>query len=145
MNTPLIELKGITRSFGQGDLAVPVLKGIDLKIYPGEFVAIMGPSGSGKSTLMNILGCLDQPSSGEYWFDGRDVSALSRDELALLRLRWLRSNAMIFRTSPLWSVLLLAGCAGFQPQPDAGADCCQQSAHPAAPVSRPVRRRGRTG
>lgn len=84
-NTPLIELKGITRSFGQGELAVPVLKGIDLKIYPGEFVAIMGPSGSGKSTLMNILGCLDQPSSGEYWFDGRDVSALSRDELALLR------------------------------------------------------------
>jgi len=84
-NTPLIELKGITRSFGQGDLAVPVLKGIDLKIYPGEFVAIMGPSGSGKSTLMNILGCLDQSSSGEYWFDGRDVSALSRDELALLR------------------------------------------------------------
>ncbi|OZC36136.1 macrolide ABC transporter permease/ATP-binding protein MacB [Marinobacter vinifirmus] len=84
-NTPLIELKGITRSFGQGDLAVPVLKGIDLKIWPGEFVAIMGPSGSGKSTLMNILGCLDQPSSGEYWFDGRDVSALSRDELALLR------------------------------------------------------------
>ena len=84
-NTPLIELKGITRSFGQGDLAVPVLKGIDLKIYPSEFVAIMGPSGSGKSTLMNILGCLDQPSSGEYWFDGRDVSALSRDELALLR------------------------------------------------------------
>ncbi len=84
-NTPLIELKGITRSFGQGDLAVPVLKGIDLKIYPGEFVAIMGPSGSGKSTLMNILGCLDQPSSGEYWFNGRDVSALSRDELALLR------------------------------------------------------------
>ncbi|HBM51013.1 MacB family efflux pump subunit [Marinobacter sp. UBA3607] len=84
-NTPLIELKGITRSFGQGDLAVPVLKGINLKIYPGEFVAIMGPSGSGKSTLMNILGCLDQPSSGEYWFGGRDVSALSRDELALLR------------------------------------------------------------
>ena len=84
-NTPLIELKGITRSFGQGGLAVPVLKGIDLKIWPGEFVAIMGPSGSGKSTLMNILGCLDQPSSGEYWFDGRDVSALSRDELALLR------------------------------------------------------------
>ena len=84
-NTPMIELKGITRSFGQGDLAVPVLKGIDLKIWPGEFVAIMGPSGSGKSTLMNILGCLDQPSSGEYWFDGRDVSALSRDELALLR------------------------------------------------------------
>ncbi|MGP9831423.1 MacB family efflux pump subunit [Marinobacter sp. NSM] len=82
---PLIELRGITRSFGEGELAVPVLKGIDLKIYPGEFVAIMGPSGSGKSTLMNILGCLDQPSSGEYWYDGRDVAALSRDDLALLR------------------------------------------------------------
>ncbi|WP_369611924.1 MacB family efflux pump subunit [Marinobacter sp. RI1] len=82
---PLIELHGITRSFGEGELAVPVLKGIDLKIWPGEFVAIMGPSGSGKSTLMNILGCLDQPSAGQYRFDGRDVSALDRDELALLR------------------------------------------------------------
>ncbi|WP_303289677.1 MacB family efflux pump subunit [Marinobacter sp. SS5-14b] len=83
--TPLIDLRGITRSFGEGELAVPVLKGIDLEIYPGEFVAIMGPSGSGKSTLMNILGCLDQATAGQYWFDGRDVSALSRDELALLR------------------------------------------------------------
>src|SRR5690554_7579000 len=82
---PLIELHGITRSFGEGELAVPVLKGIDLKIWPGEFVAIMGPSGSGKSTLMNILGCLDQPSAGQYRFNGRDVSALDRDELALLR------------------------------------------------------------
>ncbi|BFN14158.1 MacB family efflux pump subunit [Marinobacter sp. RI1] len=81
----MIELHGITRSFGEGELAVPVLKGIDLKIWPGEFVAIMGPSGSGKSTLMNILGCLDQPSAGQYRFDGRDVSALDRDELALLR------------------------------------------------------------
>lgn len=59
---PLIELHGITRSFGEGELAVPVLKGIDLTIWPGEFVAIMGPSGSGKSTLMNILGCLDRPA-----------------------------------------------------------------------------------
>jgi macrolide transport system ATP-binding/permease protein len=61
------------------------LKEVKTQIYPGEFVAIMGPSGSGKSTLMNILGCLDQPTSGEYWYDGRDVSALSRDDLALLR------------------------------------------------------------
>lgn len=83
--TPLIDLRGITRSFGEAELAVPVLKGIDLEIYAGEFVAIMGPSGSGKSTLMNILGCLDQATAGQYWFDGRDVSALSRDELALLR------------------------------------------------------------
>ncbi|CCG95529.1 macrolide transport system ATP-binding/permease protein [Marinobacter nauticus] len=82
---PLIELQDITRSFGEGELAVPVLKGIDLKIWPGEFVAIMGPSGSGKSTLMNILGCLDQPSAGQYRFNGRDVSSLDRDELARLR------------------------------------------------------------
>ncbi|HLV77049.1 MAG TPA: MacB family efflux pump subunit [Marinobacter sp.] len=83
--TPLIELRGISRWFGEGELTVPVLRDIDLRIYPGEFVAIMGPSGSGKSTLMNILGCLDQPSAGQYWFDGRDVSRLSRDDLALLR------------------------------------------------------------
>ncbi|WP_029653557.1 MacB family efflux pump subunit [Marinobacter daepoensis] len=82
---PLIELKGITRSFGEGELTVPVLKGIDLRIWPGEFVAIMGPSGSGKSTLMNILGCLDMASSGQYWFDGAEVSGLDRDQLALMR------------------------------------------------------------
>ncbi len=82
---PVIELRGIGRSFGEGDLAVPVLKDVGLTIYPGEFVAIMGPSGSGKSTLMNILGCLDQASAGQYWFDGQDVSSLDRDELALLR------------------------------------------------------------
>src|SRR5690554_6370440 len=82
---PSIELRGITRSSGEGELAVPVLKGIDLKICPGEVVAIMGPTGSGKSTLMNILGCLDQASAGQYWFDCRHVSALSRDELTLLR------------------------------------------------------------
>lgn len=82
---PLIRLEGITRTFGEGELAVPVLKGIDLTIHPGEFVAIMGPSGSGKSTLMNILGCLDVADSGTYTFDGRDVSAMDRDELAHLR------------------------------------------------------------
>ncbi|KPQ30022.1 MAG: macrolide transport system ATP-binding/permease protein [Marinobacter excellens HL-55] len=82
---PVIELRGIGRSFGEGDLAVPVLKDVGLTIYSGEFVAIMGPSGSGKSTLMNILGCLDQASAGQYWFDGQDVSSLDRDELALLR------------------------------------------------------------
>ncbi len=82
---PLIELRGITRRFVNGDLEVEVLHGIDLAIYPGEFVAIMGASGSGKSTLMNILGCLDRPSGGSYRLMGRDVSALDRDELARLR------------------------------------------------------------
>lgn len=83
--TPLIELVDITKTYSNGELAVQVLKGISLKIYPGEFIAIMGQSGSGKSTLMNILGCLDRPTTGEYRFDGRDVSTFDRDMLALLR------------------------------------------------------------
>ena len=82
---PLIELRGITKTYRTGELAVEVLHGIDLAIHPGEFVAIMGASGSGKSTLMNILGCLDRPTTGSYRFMGRDVSHLSRDELAQLR------------------------------------------------------------
>jgi macrolide transport system ATP-binding/permease protein len=82
---PLIELRGVTKTYRNGDLAVEVLHGIDLAIYPGELVAIMGASGSGKSTLMNLLGCLDRPTTGSYRFMGRDVSALDRDELAELR------------------------------------------------------------
>jgi macrolide transport system ATP-binding/permease protein len=85
LTVPLIELKGVTKTYRNGELAVEVLHGIDLAIYPGEFVAIMGASGSGKSTLMNILGCLDRPTTGEYRFQGDDVSALGRDELARLR------------------------------------------------------------
>ncbi|WP_076591947.1 MacB family efflux pump subunit [Herminiimonas arsenitoxidans] len=83
--TPLIELRGVTKTYRNGGLEVEVLHGIDLKIYEGEFVAIMGASGSGKSTLMNILGCLDRPTTGSYYFMGRDVSGFDRDELALLR------------------------------------------------------------
>ena len=82
---PLIELKGVTKTYANGDLSVQVLHGIDLTIREGEFIAIVGASGSGKSTLMNILGCLDRPTTGSYHFLGRDVSQLSRDELALLR------------------------------------------------------------
>ena len=82
---PLIDLRGVTKTYRNGELAVEVLHGIDLQIYEGEFVAIVGASGSGKSTLMNILGCLDKPTTGSYRFMGRDVSALGRDELALLR------------------------------------------------------------
>jgi macrolide transport system ATP-binding/permease protein len=82
---PLIELQGVTKTYRTGGLEVEVLHGIDLKIHEGEFVAIMGASGSGKSTLMNILGCLDRPTTGKYLFMGRDVSGFSRDELALLR------------------------------------------------------------
>lgn len=82
---PLIKLTGVTKTFQSGELATRVLHGIDLEIYPGEFVAIMGQSGSGKSTLMNILGCLDKPSTGEYYFSGKNVSVFGADELAQLR------------------------------------------------------------
>ncbi|MGY2291186.1 MacB family efflux pump subunit [Pseudomonas sp. SDO528_S397] len=92
MTTPLIELKGIRKSYGGGDSPqVDVLRGVDLAIHAGEFVAIVGASGSGKSTLMNILGCLDRPSEGQYLFAGENVAHLDSDALA-----WLRREAFGF-------------------------------------------------
>jgi putative ABC transport system ATP-binding protein len=86
---PLIRLRGITKVYGSGATAFLALKGVDLDIEQGDFVAIMGPSGSGKSTAMNTLGCLDTPSSGEYFFQGVRVDSLTRDERARLRRRYL--------------------------------------------------------
>jgi putative ABC transport system ATP-binding protein len=83
----VITLEGITKVYRTGEVEVAALKGISLHIPEGEFVAIMGPSGSGKSTLMNVIGCLDQPSSGRYILDGYDVSALTDDQLAWIRNR----------------------------------------------------------
>ena len=85
MNTPLIELRGLTKTYGLGDAAFQALKGIDLTIHKGEFVAIMGPSGSGKSTLMNVLGCLDSSTTGRYQYEGIAVESLDADQRSLLR------------------------------------------------------------
>ena len=83
----MITLEGITKVYLAGEVEVAALKGISLHIPEGEFIAIMGPSGSGKSTLMNLIGCLDQPSSGRYILDSYDVSALTDDQLAWIRNR----------------------------------------------------------
>lgn len=88
MSAPLILLQGVTKRYGEGDGAFLALKGIDLEIARGDFVAIMGASGSGKSTTMNILGCLDVPTSGTFVFDGVHVEHLNRDQRSLLRRRY---------------------------------------------------------
>ena len=89
MTPSLIELSRVTKIYGSGEAEVAALAGIDLSVRDGEFVAVMGPSGSGKSTCMNILGCLDAPTSGHYYFRGADVGAMSRNERALLRRHYL--------------------------------------------------------
>ena len=86
---PLIELRGVKKIYGTGEAAVAALAGVDLTVEDGEFVAVMGPSGSGKSTTMNILGCLDAPTAGNYFFRGADVGAMSRDQRAMLRRHFL--------------------------------------------------------
>ncbi len=107
---PVIELDGVTRVYGTGTAAVSALQGIDLRIDHGDFVAVMGPSGSGKSTCMNILGCLDTPSSGTYRFKGVEVGKLSRDQRALLRRNYLgfvfQGFNLLNRTSALENVEL---------------------------------------
>ena len=109
-DTALIRLSAITKTFGRGQAAFQALKGIDLAIDAGDFVAIMGPSGSGKSTAMNILGCLDTPTSGSYEFEGVRVEQLSRNERALLRRHYLgfvfQGFNLLARTTALENVEL---------------------------------------
>ena len=117
MNTPIIDIKGITRDFQLGNETVYVLKGIDLLINKGEYVALMGPSGSGKSTLMNILGCLDTPTSGSYILNGKQVSEMHDDELAEIRNKEIGFVFQTFnlmpRTTALDNVALPMVYAGF--------------------------------
>jgi putative ABC transport system ATP-binding protein len=110
MSEPLIELRGITKRFGDGPAAFEALKGIDLAVEAGDFVAIMGASGSGKSTTMNILGCLDVPTSGAYLFRAVHVEGLNRDQRSLLRRRYLgfvfQGFNLLARTTALENVEL---------------------------------------
>jgi putative ABC transport system ATP-binding protein len=101
----LIVLRNVTKTYGEGNVAFQALKGVDLAIRAGEFVAVMGPSGSGKSTVMNILGCLDTPTSGHYGFDGIAVETLGRDARARLRRRHLGFVFQGFNLLPRTSAL----------------------------------------
>jgi putative ABC transport system ATP-binding protein len=118
---PTIELTDITKVYRMGDIQVNALRGVSLKVCQGEMLAIMGPSGSGKSTLMNIIGCLDQPTSGSYVLDGEDVSRLRDDKLAEIRNRRLgfvfQSFNLLARTNALQNVelpLIYAGARNRQ-------------------------------
>ncbi len=108
--TPLIELRGVTKVYGEGQAAMQALAGIDLRIDKGDFAAIMGHSGSGKSTCLNILGCLDSPTSGSYRFQGVEVSQLTRDQRARLRRFYLgfvfQGYNLLKRTSAIENVEL---------------------------------------
>ncbi|MFB6723225.1 ABC transporter ATP-binding protein [Kribbella sp. NPDC056345] len=106
----LIDIRGVTKTYGAGETAVHALRGVSLRVDAGEYVAVMGSSGSGKSTLMNILGCLDVPTRGEYFLDGSNVAGLSEDQQALVRGRKIgfifQSFNLIPRTTALANVEL---------------------------------------
>ena len=125
---PVIELAGVTKTYGQGTAAFQALRGVDLSVHAGEFVAIMGPSGSGKSTVMNILGCLDSPTTGSYRFNGIAIEQMSRTERALVRRHYLgfvfQGYNLLARTTAIENVelpLLYRGASARQRRDAAGA------------------------
>jgi putative ABC transport system ATP-binding protein len=115
-NTPTIRLENVHKTYDLGEIQVHALRGVSIEIYPREFVAIMGASGSGKSTLMNILGCLDKPTRGRYFLDGKDVSALTKHDLAKIRSQKIgfvfQQFNLLARTSALENVELPTLYAG---------------------------------
>jgi putative ABC transport system ATP-binding protein len=110
MSAPVIEIKDLTKVYIMGEVEVHALRGVSLQVQKGEMLSIMGPSGSGKSTMMNVIGCLDQATSGQYWLEGEDVSKLNDDKLAAIRNRRIgfvfQSFNLLARTSALQNVTL---------------------------------------
>jgi putative ABC transport system ATP-binding protein len=132
MSSPLIRTVSLAKEYRMGSNVVAALRGVSMEIAGGEFVAVMGPSGSGKSTFMNLLGCLDHPTSGEYWLGAQEVSRLSGDELAHVRNRKLgfvfQHFNLLPRTSALDNValpLLYSGCPVAQRRSQAGRRLAQ--------------------
>ena len=127
---PLLKLNNIVKTYHRGEMDVPVLRGVSLEIERGDLVALMGASGSGKTTLMNILGCLDRPTSGQFWLDGEEISRLSRDARAVIRNRQIgfvfQNFNLLPRTSAIDNVMMPVS---YNPRTISDAECRRRATH----------------